>query len=46
LCFWLPFTNIMWNLGWVEVIKSLVKGYFFHILWIFWTTLNLDFLRL
>jgi hypothetical protein len=32
LCLWLPLTTITWNLGWVEVIKSLVKGYFFHIL--------------
>jgi hypothetical protein len=25
-------TTIVWNLGWVEVVKSLVKGNFFHIL--------------
>jgi hypothetical protein len=28
------------------VIKSLVKGCLFCILWIFWTTLNLDFSKL
>jgi hypothetical protein len=35
--------TIVWNLGWVEVIKSLAKGYLLRILRIFWTTLNLDF---
>jgi hypothetical protein len=41
-----PLTIIAWNLGWVEVIKSLVKGYVFHILQKNWTTLHLEFLRL
>ncbi len=41
-----PFITIAWYLGWVEVIKSLVKGCLFCILWIFWTTLNLDFSKL
>ncbi len=27
-----PFTTIVWNPKWVEVIKSLVKGNLFHIL--------------
>ncbi len=41
-----PLTTIAWNLGWVEVIKSLVKGYVFRILQKHWTTLHLDFLKL
>jgi hypothetical protein len=40
-----PLITIAWNLGWVEVTKSLVKGYLFHILWIFWITLNLEFFK-
>jgi hypothetical protein len=41
-----PFTTIVWNPRWVEVIKSLVKGNHFHILQNFWNTLNLDFSKL
>jgi hypothetical protein len=41
-----PFTNIAWNFGWVEVIKSLAKDDFFWILQKFSHTLNLDFSRL
>jgi hypothetical protein len=41
-----PLTTIAWNLGWVTVIISLVKGYVFFILQNIWTTLHLDFLRL
>jgi hypothetical protein len=36
----------MWNLGWVELIKSLMNGYLFHILQKIWNTLNLEFSRL
>jgi len=41
-----PFTNIAWNFGWVEVIKSLAKDDFFWILQKFSHTLNLDFSKL
>jgi hypothetical protein len=40
-----PLTTIVWNLGWIKVIKSLVKGYLFYIFCAFWTTLNLEFLK-